>query len=172
MSAATTVDAGWPEVPLAAGVCALAAALLIAPVVGGVVTGPAQVMAAGVIALMALTAGRSLTPLLCLPATVPRYLVSVGVGYAAISLVHLCATALFNVGAYVALGVDVAAVVLLAVTVTRWQAPATSPQASGPTSWKREVVVLILCAGLAALWTRETIRAVPTAQTSGVFPAW
>ena len=172
MSVAAWSDAEWPGVPLVAGVCTLAAALLIAPVVGGVVTGPAPVMAAGVVALLTLTAGQALTPVLRLPATVPRYLVSVGIGYAAISLVHLCATALLNVGAYVALGVDAVAVVLLAVTAARWPAMAPSSPARGSRSWQREVVVLLLCAGLAALWTRETIGAVPTAQASGVFPAW
>ena len=152
MSVAAWSDAEWPEVPLVVGVCALTAALLIAPIVGGVVTGPAPVMATAIIALLTVTAGRSLTPLLRLPATVPRFLVSVAVGYAATSVVHLCATALLNVGVYVALGVDVLAVVALAVAAPQWRRSLTLPQVMpAPTSWQREVVVRLTVAHVAAV---------------------
>ena len=162
----------WQDVPFAAGVAAVAASLLAGPVAGGFVVSPWPVVAALVLAVLTQVAGRALVPWLVLPSSVPRWLVSVVVGYAAVSAVHLGATALLNLAVTPAFAVDVVVVaVLVAVTRRARHADATYETAS-VRPWRLQVAGLLLCAALSTVWARETIRALPTAESTGVFPAW
>jgi len=174
VTSAARVEHDWPEVSWAVGVAAFAAALLVAPVVGGVVDGPRPVAAAIALAAMSLTLGRVCAPGLHLPATAPRLLVEVIVGYLGLSAVHLGATALLNLTAGEALVVDIGI-----TAVAAWRGltrPATPVTASAGGHARRsaalEVTVLLACAGLATFWARETVRAVPDAMAHGIFPAW
>lgn len=172
MSDGTDVLRPWQDVPVVAGVATVAAALLVGPVVGGLVTGPWPVVAAIAIALATEVAGRALTPRLGLPASTPRWLVAVVVGYATVSAVHLGATALLDLGVSAASAIDVAVLGVLAAVGRWWWRPSTVPDAPSARSWRLQVAALLACAVLSAVWARETIRAVPHAQETGVFPAW
>lgn len=162
----------WQHVPFAAGVVAVAAALLMAPIAGGLVTSSWPVVAAVVLAALTQVAGRALEPLLVLPTSVPRWLVSVVIGYAAVSAVHLGATALLNLAVAWAFAVDLGVVALLVVVIRRGRHADATHEITGVRPWRLQVAGLLLCAALSAVWARETIRGLPTAEVTGVFPAW
>ena len=163
---------------------AFAAALLIAPLVGGVALRPALALAAMAVAALAVAYGRALTPLLGLSAAVPHYLVWVVIGFGAASLVHLTVTAALNLGVWPALAADVAGA--LAVTAVRAVLDTTSRRhtafalsvsppfapPAGPVALATQMAVLIAAAAVASLWAREVITAVPHTLATGVFPAW
>lgn len=167
MAAANPARVAWVALSLTA---AFAVALLLAPAVGDAVPGPAAVLAAGLIAGLSVAYGLPLTALIAPPARVPRHLVTVIVGFCAVSLVHLGATALLDLPARQALGVDLVGAVTLAL-VTRRQATGAIVVASSR-DLAMQVAVLLACAGVAALWTRETATALPHAVATGTFPAW
>lgn len=162
----------WHDVPFVAGVVAFAAALLLAPVAGGLVTSPRPVLAAVVLAALTQVAGRAIEPLLALPTSVPRWLVSVVIGYAAVSAVHLGATALLNLAVAWAFAVDLGVVAVLVVVMRRGRHADAPHETAGARPWRLQVAGLLLCAVLGAVWARETIRALPTAEATGVFPSW
>jgi len=155
-----------------------AAAVLLAPAVGGLLTGIAPVMAAVVISALTIAYGSAITPCVGLPARVPRLLTWIIVGYASASLVHLGATALLNLGALGALAIDVVGAIGVVVASRRWSAAAGAEAApagaaeSVTAGWPSAILVLLACAALATLWARETITALPQAAATGVFPAW
>lgn len=149
---------------------ACAAALLVAPVTGGAVHDAPSVGAVSLIAALAVAYGRPLTKLLQLPALVPRHLVAVIVGFCAVSLVHLGATAFLNIDAMSALVVDVAGAVVLTVIARRLPPLGAASVPGGGLA--AQALVLLACAGLVTVWARETITAVPQTIATGTFPAW
>lgn len=178
-TAVADVRRPWQDVPVPAGVAAVTLALLAGPALGEVVSGPRPVLAALAIAALTQAVGRALVPVLGLPATAPAWLVSVVLGYAVTSAVHLAATAWFNLTAGAALGVD--AVLAgglwllrhrIARTCVRQDTVPPSAPREPARAWAVQVGVLVGCALLSTLWARETIRAMPTVEAGGVFPAW
>ena len=171
-----TNEAGLRRSTMSEGLAAtlvLAAALLFGPVVGGLVTGARPVLAALVISALTMAYGSAVTPLLRLPARVPRILTWVIVGYGSASLVHLGATAMLDVGALGALAVDIAGA-LIAVAAHRRCSRGEYGDGVRPFSvaWPMDLLVLLGCAALATFWARQTIGAVPHAVATSIFPAW
>lgn len=162
----------WQDVPFTAGVVAVAASLLAGPVVGGFVVSPWPVVAALALAVLTQVVGRALVPWLALPASVPRWLVSVVAGYAAVSAVHLGATALLNLAVTAAFVVDLVVVALLVAVTRRGRGADAARETASVNPWRLQVAGLLLCAALSTVWARETLRALPTAEATGVFPAW
>ena len=151
----------------------LTAALLFAPFAGGLVTGVRPVLAALVISALTMAYGSAITPLLRLPARVPRILTWVIVGYGSASLVHLGATAVLDVGALGALAIDAAGAFIAVVAsrrVSGWKSGAGVRPVGA--AWSSEYLVLLGCAALATFWARQTIGAVPHAVATSIFPAW
>ena len=147
-----------------------AAALLVSPVGGGATGGVRGGLAALVLAGLSVVCGRAICRWLPLERNALFELIA---GFLSVSLVHLAATAVLNVDALVALGVDIIVVAALAATTLRSNA-ATLAQVSSTGARVKglDLVVLLACSALAAYWSRESIAAVATARDTGVFNAW
>ncbi|HUU35454.1 MAG TPA: hypothetical protein VMW48_15420 [Vicinamibacterales bacterium] len=149
-----------------------AVALVIAPLVGGAVSGSAPVFATATIAAISVAYGRAAERLLNLPAAVPRYLVWVVTGFCAASLVHLTATAVLDIGVWQALVVDIAGAMAVTAAAAVFDHKPHGPPPSAAAELAAQMAVLIACATLASLWAREGITAVPQTLATGTFPAW
>jgi hypothetical protein len=157
----------------AAIVLAFAVALLVSPAVGRAMSAPRAVAAGVGISALALIYGRALTRFLPLqPTAVYRRLFELLVGFCAVSIVHMAATAILGITAVPATALDVAiGLAILALPARQPGAHPASSVISPPAIWG-DILILVLFAGVVSLWGRETVMAVPHAKATGLFETW
>jgi hypothetical protein len=150
-------------------------ALLVSPVAGRVAPGISVILAALLIASLTVVYGWAIRRLLQIRLCASYASgVTVVAGFTSVSLVHLTATAVLNIGAVAALPIDIIVGALLALGVSRLTRPASpgSVGEGGAGSVWFDAWVLLACAALVSFWARETISAVAHIKVTELFSFW